>query len=236
MTAQETRLDVFTGIGTDKKLERKEEKVMEKTVYEVISFRKEVSFNEVEKGKFIASGYELVLKDGVSQEDFWELCDAQLVARFKNELDAIDFLRENCNASVEAFKSNGLMIVNEVGVFEMIYDDENVELEENDYCKDTIVNQPIEFTTGIDWEYVERCIVNNDEEVNFSNAHDLERKFDEMIDEAIRYDVDIEKEDLGDCYSDDLIELRNKLKDCRYLSEVDDLYEELVDHLKGYEN
>ena len=118
----------------------------------------------------------------------------------------------------------------------MIYDDENVELEENDYCKDTIVNQPIEFTTGIDWEYVERCIVNNDEEVNFSNAHDLERKFDEMIDEAIRYDVDIEKEDLGDCYSDDLIELRNKLQDCRYLSEVDDLYEELVDHLKGYEN
>ena len=52
MTAQETRLDVFTGIGTDKKLERKRKKVMEKTVYEVISFRKEVLFKEVNKANF----------------------------------------------------------------------------------------------------------------------------------------------------------------------------------------
>ena len=204
---------------------------MERTIYEVICFKKEVSFNEVKKGEFIASGYELVLKDGVSQEDFWELCDAQLVARFENELEAIDFLRENCNASVEPYKSNGIMIIKEAGVFEMVYD-EKVELKEDDYCKDTIVNQPIEFTTGIDWEYVERCIVNNDEEVDFSNVHDLERKFNEMVDDAC-YDADVEKEDLGDCYSDDLIDLRNKLKSCRFLSEVDNIYEELVDYLKG---
>lgn len=207
-------------------------KVMKKTVYEVISFRKEVSFNEVKKGEFIASGYELVLKDGVSQEDHWELCDAQLVARFENELDAIDFLRESCNASVEPYQSNGIMIIKEAGVFEVVYDDEKVELEENQYCQDTIYQEAIEFTTGIDWEFVERCIVNNDEEVDFSNVHDLERKFDEMVDEAC-YDADVEKEDLGDCYSDDLIELRNKLRDCRFLSEVTDVYEELVDYLKG---
>lgn len=197
---------------------------MERTIYEVISFRREVKLADVRKN-------EVELKDGVSQEDFWELCDAQLVARFENELDAIDFLRD-CNASVEPYTSNGIMIIKEAGVFEVVYDDEKVELDEDDYCKDTIYKQPIEFTTGIDWEYVDRCIVNNDEEVDFSNVHDLERKFDEMINEAC-YDADVEKENLGDCYSDDLIELRNKLKACRFLSDVDNIYEELVNYLKN---
>ena len=36
------------------------------------------------------------------------------------------------------------MIIKEAGVFEMVYDDEKVELEEDDYCKDTIYKQPIE--------------------------------------------------------------------------------------------
>ena len=59
-----------------------------------------------------------------------------------------------------------------------------------------------------------------------------DKKFDEMINEAC-YHADVEKENLGDCYSDDLIELRNKLKACRFLSDVDNIYEELVNYLKN---
>ena len=93
---------------------------MERKVYEVIKFEAEVKFDEVKKGEFRNSGNPCELRDGLSQDNDWDYCNPTLIKRFDNELEAIDFLRESCNASVEPYKSNGLMIIKEAGVFEMV--------------------------------------------------------------------------------------------------------------------
>lgn len=167
------------------------------------------------------SGYIVLLHDGVTHDLEYDYVDYERVETFKNEWEARDYLKANCKTTVDA---GSWINVEEFAVCYVGYNEDG----------DIVSIEYIEFTE-YDWEYVYRVDVLGDSRVRFANDYEVEYKFNRLIDDVFRYEVEIEKDDCGYLYTDDLLEIKNEFSKVKYESEIDTIYDRLVEYFKSVE-